>query len=122
MAELAQIGVTNDNLKCLEKLKETGYFDELQEAARFAASLAISKKMYLGKDLETIGGNLNTRWNTSLVDPDYFFRNIIKSFDLCPKDYGKGLRSLIIIGLDYIYSNIKDKENETILIGDFFDD
>lgn len=120
MAELAQIGITDENVKCLEKLKRSEYFDEMQDAARFAASLAINKKLYIGKDLINIGTKLNTRWNTSLVDPDYFFRNFIKHCELCPSDYGIGLRSLIILGLDYIYSKIKDSED--ILIGEFFDD
>ena len=120
MDELSQIGVTDENLICLDRLKENGLFDELQEAARFAAAIAIRKQLYLGKDLLNIGTKLNTRWNTSLVDPDYFFRNIVKYLDLCPSDYGKGLRSLIILGLDYIYSSIKNLD--AILIGDLFDD
>jgi len=61
MAELAQIGITDENVKCLEKLKRSEYFDEMQDAARFAASLAINKKLYIGKDLINIGTKLNTR-------------------------------------------------------------
>jgi hypothetical protein len=40
--------------------------------------------------------------------------------NLCPTDAGVGLRSLIILGLDYIYLKIKD--TDTILIGDLFND
>lgn len=120
MAELAQIGVTDENLICLDFLKQHGFFDELQEAARFAASLAIRKKLYLGRNLSEIGNNLNTRWNTSLVDPDFYFRNIVKHFDLCPTDFGVGLRSLIILGLDFIYYKIKN--SDTFFIGDLFDE
>lgn len=119
MADLAQIGVTDDNLKCLDLLKEKGYFDELQEAARFAASIAIRRKLYEGKDLLKVGTKLNTRWNTSLVDPDNFLRNIIKYFGLCPANYDIGLRSLIILGLDYIYEKIKNTDE--ILLGSLFD-
>lgn len=120
MSELAQIGVTDENLICLEKLKSYGLFDELQEAARFAAAISLKKKLYKGKNLASVGSKLNTRWNTSLVDPDGFFRNLIKHMNLCPQDVGIGLRSLIILGLDYIYSKIKN--TDTILIGDLFYD
>lgn len=115
MAELAQIGVTDENLKCLEILKDSGYFDEKQEAARFAASLAIRKRLFEGKNLVGFKFNFNNQWNTSLVDPDYFFRNIIKYFDLCPSDYGVGLRSLIHLGLEYISNHIKN--NDIVLLG-----
>ena len=116
MSELAQIGVTERNLICLDKLKESGLFDELQDAARFAAAIALREKLYVGKDLMNIGTKLNTRWNTSLLDPDNFFRRIIKNLNICPDDYGIGLRSLVILGLDYIFEKIKDKDY--ILIGD----
>ena len=46
MEPLAQIGVTDENLICLDRLKSYGYIDELQEGARFAASLALRKKLY----------------------------------------------------------------------------
>jgi len=120
MSELAQIGVTDDNNACLEILKNCGYFDEKQEAARFAASLAIRKRLFEGKNLANIGSNFRTQWNTSLVDPDYFFRNVIKYFDLCPSDYGVGLRSLIHLGLEYIHNQIKN--SDTVLLGGLFND
>lgn len=115
MSKLAQIGVTQENLECLDLLKQSGYFDELQDAARFAAALSIKKRLYEGKELSKVGKNLHTRWNTSLVDPDGFFREYIKINNLCDVDSGIGLRSLIIIGLDYIYSKIKD-DPDLILI------
>lgn len=120
MPELAQIGVTDDNLICLDRMKTYGLIDELQEGARLAASIALRRKLYAGKNLMTIGSKLNTRWNTSLVDPDTFFRSIIKTMDLCPEDAGIGLRSLIILGLDFIYTKIKD--TDIILIGDIFNE
>lgn len=120
METLAQIGVTDENLLCLDKLKDYGYIDELQEGVRFAASLALSKKLYVGKDLMKIGSNLRTRWNTDLVDPGSYFRDIIKHLNLCPENYGIGLRSLIILGLDYIYLKIKDED--ILLIGGLLDD
>lgn len=118
MEELSQIGVTNDNLRCLEKLKDSKLFDDLQDAARFAAALALRKKLYVNKNLMKVGTRLNNKWNTGLVDPDYFFRNIIKHLELC-EDFGIGLRSLIIIGLDHIYEKIKDKDFYSI--GDLLD-
>jgi|SRR5690554_52948 len=119
METLAQIGVTDDNLQCLEKLKSYGYIDELQEGVRFAASIALSKKLYQGHNLMKIGTKLNTRWNTDLVDPGSYFRDIIKHLNLCPENYGVGLRSLIILGLDYIYEKIKDQD--IVLIGGILD-
>lgn len=120
MTELAQIGVTDDNLKCLDLLKSNGLVDELQEGARIGAAIALKHKLFEGKDLMSIGYKLNTRWNTSLVDPDSFFRNIIKALNLCPDDAGVGLRSLIILGLDFIYEKIKG--TDPIIIGDIFNE
>lgn len=120
MEPLAQIGVTDENLICLDRLKSYGYIDELQEGARFAASLALRKKLYEGKDLMKVGSKLNTRWNTDLVDPGSYFRDIIKHLNLCPENYGIGLRSLIILGLDYIYLKIKDKD--IVLLGGLLDE
>ena len=120
MEPLAQIGVTDDNLICLEMLKKYGYIDELQEGARFAASLAIRKKLYEGKDLMKVGTKLNTRWNTSLLDVGSYFRDLVMHLNLCPESPGIGLRSLIILGLDYIYDHIKDKD--VVLLGDLLDD
>lgn len=120
MEQLAQISVTDDNLKCLDRLKEYGYIDELQEGARLGAVVALNKKLYLNIDLSTVGTKLNTRWGTDLVDPGSYFRDIIKHLDLCPTNYGLGLRSLIILGLDYIYKRIKDED--ILLLGDIIND
>lgn len=117
---LKQIGVTDDNLKCLDLLKEYGYIDELQEGARFAASLALRKKLYEGVDLMKVGTKLNNRWTASSLDIGSYFGDIIKHLNICPEDHFVGLRSLIILGLDYIYKNIKD--SEILLIGDLIDD
>jgi hypothetical protein len=113
MPELAQIGVTDENLECLDLLKDQGIIDELQEGARIAAAIAIRRKLYKGYDLMNVGKNLRTRWNTSLVDPDNFLRTLIKQLDLNVTDLGIALRSLIILGLDHIYSKVKDKEFAT---------
>lgn len=120
MAELAQIGVTNENLICLEILKKSGYIEEMQEGARIAAAIALKKQLYLNKDMSNMGSNLNTRWNTSLVDNDNYFRSLIRVLDLNVSDAGVGLRSLIILGLDYIYSRIKDQD--FVLLGEIFDE
>jgi|GEM_PF-1549907 len=120
MPELAQISMTDENSKCLDILKNSGYFNDQQDAARFAASLALRLKLYEGVDMMNVGSNMTTKWGTSLVDPDYFFRNIVKALNICPEDAGVGLRSLIILGLDYIYSNIKDQE--IVFLGELLND
>ena len=114
MQELLQIGVTANNEKCLEMMIQSGLFDEQQEASRFAASLAIKKKLYSGINLNNYGSNFSTKWWTSLVDPDHFFRDTIKTLDIC-EDLGIGLRSLINIGLDYISKTIDTKKEFNIL-------
>jgi hypothetical protein len=113
MAELAQIGVTEENLECLDLLQSQGLIDELQEGARIAAAIAIRKQLYKGHDLMNIGSKLKTRWNTNLVDPDNFLRTLIEQLNLNVTDLGVGLRSLIILGLDHIYSKVKDKDFAT---------
>ena len=117
MSEIAQIGVTLDNLKCLDFLKESKYFDELQDAARFAAVLAVRNNLYKNKDLNIVGSNLQTRWNVSLVDPDHFIRDLVSTFENKTEDLAIGMRSLIILGLDYIWSKI---ENGGMMIAEIF--
>lgn len=123
---LVQIGVTSENQECLDLIcKELKYFSSDQDAARFAASLSLRKKLYLDvngqvKKLAEVGGSgLLNKWDTDNVDRDRFFRTIIQHLDLCPEDYGKGLRGLIILGLNYIWSQLKEdpKKNLSELIG-----
>lgn len=116
MFSLKQIGITQENRECLELLKEYGYIDELQEGARFAASVALIKGLYKGKRLWEVGSGTTGGWNTVQIDDDSYLRNIVDLLGLSPGNLAHGVRGLIVLGCDYIYSRIKDKS--VILVGD----
>ena len=59
MFSLKQIGITQENRECLELLKEYGYIDELQEGARFAASVALIKDFIRVK---IVGSRIRHHW------------------------------------------------------------
>ncbi|WP_371246634.1 hypothetical protein ACA758_01435 [Mycoplasmopsis agassizii] len=124
MAELVDFGITPENRECIKKLIDFKYLDQLNDGARLGAALALRKKLYIGKNLMQVGAKmqLKTTWNKVGIDPENFFHNIVNVLELCPENVGIGVRSLIILGLDYIWEKIKDKDRDTISIYDIFYD
>ena len=63
-----------------------------------------------------VGSGTTGGWNTVQIDDDSYLRNIVDLLELSPGNLAHGVRGLIVLGCDYIYSRIKDKS--VILVGD----
>ena len=72
--EPSTIGLSESTHALLTKLKEDGYFSEMQDGYRFGISLALSKDIIP----EEISGNKRTTFNIGTLDPDKTIYKAIK--------------------------------------------